>query len=148
MSADTLILELRRLGVRLRAEHDRLVVDAPRGVLTDEMRAELKARKPDVLRLVQSTPSLADVAADRLPSIRFTIRESGDTQQDFDLVGRVRRAIEEFQPGGNHIFLTIVTLDGRRVVVEWRALAERGLRVAIGRLLADAALQKHAKRAR
>lgn len=139
MSATTLVRSLERMGVRLRAQDDRLVLDAPRGVLTDEVKAELRARKPEVLRIVRQRRPLAEIAADRLPSVRLTIRETGDTQRDFDLLGRVRQVIEEFQPGGNHVYLNIVTLDRRRVVVEWRALADRALRIAIAQVLARAA---------
>ena len=48
MSATALLASLERLGVRLRAEDGRLVVDAPRGVLTDAVKAELRARKPEL----------------------------------------------------------------------------------------------------
>ncbi|MEX2227479.1 MAG: hypothetical protein WEB52_13635 [Dehalococcoidia bacterium] len=136
MSATSLVRSLERRGVRLQAVDDRLVVDAPRGVLTDDVKEELRAQKSEVLRIVREGRPLAELAADRLPSIRFTIRETGDTERDFDLIGRVRQVIEEFQPGGNHIYLTIVTLDQRRVVVEWRAVADRELRLGIGHVLA------------
>jgi hypothetical protein len=83
---------------------------------------------------------LAEVAADLLPNIRFTIRETANTRRDFDLVGQARQVIQEFQPGGNHIYLKIITLDGRRIVVEWRALAARDLRLALAHTLAQASL--------
>jgi hypothetical protein len=140
MSATALVESLERLGVRLRAEDGRLVVDAPRGVLTDAVKAELRARKPELLRLVRAQRRLADVAADCLPIIRLTIRETGDTKRDFDLLGRVRRVIQEFQPGGNHVYLNVMTLDRRRVVVEWRAVAARELRIALSQILAKAAV--------
>lgn len=146
MNTTTLIEDLERRGVRLRIDRDQLVVNAPRGVLTDEITAALRSQKPAVLRLLSASASamhvsnprrpLAEVAADLLPSIRFTIRETGDTRRDFDLLGRARQVIQEFQPGGNHVYLNIVTLDGRRVVVEWRALADRALRLEIARILA------------
>jgi hypothetical protein len=124
VSAVLLVQNLERRGVRLRVEQDQLVVDAPRGVLTADVKAELAARKSELFRLVRDR-TLDEVAANLLPRVRFTIRETGDTARDFDLLGRVRKLIQEFQPGGNHIYLNIVTLDGRRVVVEWRALATR-----------------------
>lgn len=139
MSPATLVRRLERLGVHLSTQGVRLIVDAPRGVLTDQLKSELQALKPEVLAIVRKQHRLDEVAAALLPSIRFTVRETGDTQRDFDLLGQIRKVIEEFQPGGNHIYLTIVTLDRRRVVVEWRALADRELRKRIGRLLAIAA---------
>ena len=149
MNTTTLIEDLERRGVRLHVVGDQLVVDTPRGVLTDEICAALASQKPNLLRMLSAAANatdasephrpLAEVAADLLPSIRFTIRETGDTRRDFDLLGRARQVIQEFQPGGNHIYLNIVMLDGRRVVVEWRALAERELRIGLAQILARAA---------
>jgi hypothetical protein len=119
--------------------NDRLVLDAPCGVLTDEVKAKLRQLKPELLRVVRERP-LPEVAADWLPKIKFTIRETGDAKRDFDLLGRLRQVIQEFQPGGNHVYLNIVTLDQRRVVVEWRAVAGRELRIALADILARAAL--------
>jgi hypothetical protein len=141
VSAVLLVQNLERRGVRLKVEQDQLVVDAPRGVLTADVKAELAARKSELFRLVRDR-TLDEVAANLLPRVRFTIRETGDTERDFDLLGRVRELIQEFQPGGNHIYLNIVTLDGRRVVVEWRALATRQLRMAIADVLARVALSE------
>jgi hypothetical protein len=143
VSAVLLVQDLERLGVRIRADHDQLVIDAPRGVLTDDVKAKLAACKPELLQLVRERP-LAEVAANLAPLVRFTIRETGNTKRDFDLLGRVRKVIQEFQPGGNHVYLKIVTTDGRRVVVEWRAVAARDLRMAIAQVLARAALQDKA----
>jgi hypothetical protein len=141
VSAVLLVQNLERRGVRLKVEQDQLVVDAPRGVLTADVKAELAARKSELFRLVRDR-TLDEVAANLLPRVRFTIRETGDTARDFDLLGRVRKLIQEFQPGGNHIYLNIVTLDGRRVVVEWRALATRQLRMGIAHILAGVALSE------
>ena len=150
MNAATLIEDLKRRGVRLRVEGDQLVVDAPRGLLTNEITAALAAHKPELLRSLPSDQRpravakprrpLADVAADLLPNVHFTIRETGRTRRDFDLLGRARQVIQDFQPGGNHVYLRIITLDGRRVVVEWRAVADRELRLGLARVLAKAAV--------
>lgn len=142
MSATGLVRDLERMGVRLDAVNDRLVLDAPKGVLTDDIKAALRASKAEVLRIIRRRRPLAEFAADRLPSIRLTIRETGNVQRDFDLLGRIRKVIEEFQPGGNHIYLRIVTLDRRSIRVEWRAVADRGLRIALGQVLASADKQQ------
>jgi hypothetical protein len=148
VSALLLVHDLEREGVRLRVEEDQLVVDAPRGLLTADVKAELAARKPELMRLVREGRPLAEVAANLTPVVRFTIRETGDTERDFDLLGRVRKIIQEFQPGGNHIYLNIVTLDGRRVVVEWRAVATRQLRRTIADVLARVALNEQSRERR
>ncbi len=53
-----LLTQLRELDVRVWADGDRLRCSAPQGVLTDELRAELGARKADVLRLLSSASPL------------------------------------------------------------------------------------------
>ena len=154
MNTATLIEDLKRRGVRLEVQGDQLVVDAPRGILTNEITAALAAHKRELLRSLPSDPqsrvvaeprrALADIAADLLPNVHFTIRETGNTRRDFNL--RARQVIEEFQPGGNHIYLRIITLDGRRVVVEWRAVAARELRIGLGQILAKAAVSSEPTR--
>jgi hypothetical protein len=157
VNAGVLVRDLEQQGVRLYVKGDQLVVDAPKGVLTTAIRSALASEKPAVVQLLTAGEHqqrlhpprargrpLAEVAADLAPAVRLTIRETGDTERDFDLLGRVRKVIQEFQPGGNHVYLKIVTTDGRRVVVEWRAVAARDLRMAIAQVLARAALQDKA----
>jgi hypothetical protein len=80
---------------------------------------------------------LAEYAADRLPSIRFTLRETGDVVADCLLLDAIRSAIANYEPGHNHIFLTVVTEDRRRIKLEWRARADLDLRLDIAHILAD-----------
>jgi hypothetical protein len=141
MSAARLLDELRSRGAIVRADRGDIVVSAPKGLITADDRATLAGAKSEMLKLLSSESSdpfspLVEYAASVLPKITMTVRETGDVERDFDLVGRLRRAIQEFQPGGNHIYLKIVTLDGRRVLVEWRALADRELRLALAQILA------------
>jgi hypothetical protein len=143
MNASLLIDDLRSRGAIVRADRGDIVVSAPKGLVTDDDRATIAVAKAALLSLLSAETSgpfspLAEYAASVLPTMKMTIRETGDAKRDFDLVGRLRRAIEEFQPGGNHIYLTIVTLDGRRVLLEWRALADRELRFAVAQILAHA----------
>jgi len=144
MTARALLEELRRQGARIDVDGGDLVITGRRGLVTPELRAALVEAKPELLETLRASPSrpaspLVEYAASVLPKIKMTIRETGNTTRDFDLVGRLRRAVQEFQPGANHIYLKIVTLDGRRVVVEWRALAARDLRLALAQILARAA---------
>jgi TubC N-terminal docking domain len=150
MSATRLLDDLRNRGAIVRAVGGEIVVSAPKGLVTADDRATLGAAKSELLVLLSSEKSgplspLVEYAASVLPKIKMTIRETGDTKRDFDLVGCVRRAIQEFQPGGNHIYLRIVTLDGRPFMVEWRALADRELRIALGRVLANAAVSDRSR---
>jgi len=156
MNATALLAELEERSVILVTVGERLVVDAPRGALTRELRSAIVANKEGLLRELRERPHLAqpdhasasplaEYAASVLPKIKMTIRETGDTKRDFDLVGRLRSAIQEFQPGCNHIYLAIITLDKRRVVVEWRALADRALRISLAQVLAKAAVSERSR---
>jgi hypothetical protein len=146
MNATDVLESLRERGALVRAECGDIVVSARKGVLTEDDRTAIAQVKPQLLDLLATeqrrtyTP-LIEYAASILPSIKMTVRETGDVERDFGLVNRIRQVIQEFQPGGNHIYLAIVTLNGRRIVVEWRALADRELRLALGRVLARAGLK-------
>jgi hypothetical protein len=150
MSATALIEDLHRQGARIDVDGGDLVITARRGLVTPKLRAALALAKPELLATLRASAAgpfspLVEYAASVLPKIKMTIRETGDTKRDFDLVGRVRFAIQEFQPGGNHIYLAIITLDKRRVVVEWRALAARELRMALAQVLARAAVSERTR---
>ncbi|HXB22882.1 MAG TPA: condensation domain-containing protein, partial [Candidatus Solibacter sp.] len=49
MSCAELLLELRNLGARIWLEEDRLRISAPRGVLTDKIRLELKSHRDELV---------------------------------------------------------------------------------------------------
>lgn len=52
MTAQTLLSELRSLGVELAAEGEHLAVDAPAGVVTEDLREALTENKPKILKLL------------------------------------------------------------------------------------------------
>ena len=58
-AAEVLLQDLQALGVRLAAEGEVLQVDAPRGVLTAELRAALVAHKPDLLTCIRALEAAA-----------------------------------------------------------------------------------------
>ncbi|CAO3437382.1 amino acid adenylation domain-containing protein [Azospirillum endophyticum] len=63
MSLEELLSSLDRQGIRLSTRDGRLVVDAPAGSLTEELRGQLAARKGDLLTLLDRNgdrPALAD----------------------------------------------------------------------------------------
>jgi amino acid adenylation domain-containing protein len=53
MSVAELVSQLKSLDVKLKAEGSRLRIDAPKGVLTDRMRAELAERKQELLEFLR-----------------------------------------------------------------------------------------------
>jgi hypothetical protein len=146
MNARAVLAKLREHDIRILACGDRLLIDAPTGALTDDLRAVLTKSKPEILavleedakRSVRQASALAAYASSVLPFVRFTVRETGDTERDFTLLHRLRHTIEEHQPGGNRILLRVVTTDRRKVVLEWRAVASRELRMGLAYVLSQA----------
>ena len=84
MTAYELLAQLREKGVEVKTSgEDRLVIDAPRGTITDELRSALAAHKAELLQILkaeqaQSEPPVADrqISASPLsaPSISETPR--------------------------------------------------------------------------
>jgi len=60
MTASALMGCLSRRGVRLTAQEERLVIDAPRGVLTDADREELRAHKAELVALLTPPPTTSE----------------------------------------------------------------------------------------
>jgi len=146
----TLLDKLGDLDVHLTAIGDRLIVNAPSNILGDDLRREIRLHKAALLNALRTNPpapssrsALLEYAARRLPTIRFTLRDSDDVVADVRLLDAIKCAVTEFQPGGNRIMFTIQTQDGRKVRAEWRAVADPALRRRIAVLLAQ-----HAKRTR
>ena len=55
MTARNLLTLLREKGVQIRTSGaDRLVIDAPKGTITPQLREELAANKADLLRILQT----------------------------------------------------------------------------------------------
>ena len=59
MSCAELLLELKTLGARVWLEDDRLRVAAPQGVLTEEMRHELKEHRGELLDRLDASAQAA-----------------------------------------------------------------------------------------
>ena len=63
MTVPELVAHLRGLDVRLHADGDRLRHSAPKGVLSDELREQLSARKAEILTwLREHAPAEADTS--------------------------------------------------------------------------------------
>jgi len=55
MTAHELLTELRSKGVEIKASsEDRLVIDAPKGTITEELRAALTGNKADLLTILKA----------------------------------------------------------------------------------------------
>lgn len=77
MSA-ALLDELARLDVRVERDGDRLLVDGPDAVLTDDLLAAISAAKPDLLAALGSTAEApAPTTPDAAPAGRAPSREPG-----------------------------------------------------------------------
>ena len=78
MSVADLIVELRRLDVRLKLDGDRLHVSAPKNALTQAMREKLQSSKPEIIAylraaapLSQEAPPLLKHAAENVAPLTF-----------------------------------------------------------------------------
>src|SRR6185503_7888504 len=56
MSPRELLVELREKGVEVKANGDRLVIDAPRGAITPDLRDALSANKAELLQILTAPP--------------------------------------------------------------------------------------------
>ena len=66
MTIVDLLLRLQALDITVRADGDRLKIGAPDGVLTDDLRAELTARKPELLAFLRDG---APAGTDRIAAL-------------------------------------------------------------------------------
>src|SRR2546427_10572373 len=63
MTASGLLSQLRESGVEIKISgDDRLVIDAPRGAITPELRSALASHKPELLQILRAEQT-AEVAA-------------------------------------------------------------------------------------
>ena len=56
MNAQRLLVQLEHAGVILAPRGDRLHVDAPKGVITEEVRQQMVEHKPELMRLLRDAP--------------------------------------------------------------------------------------------
>ena len=104
MSAEALLDDLRQRGVALAARGDRLSVDAPRGALTDQVRAAIAARKADLLTLLEAEAARAewerlDAAMSEMNQRLFELWEEGERDAAKALQDELRRLVgEAWQP--------------------------------------------------
>ena len=112
------LLELREKSVTVSAEGDRLLVSAPPGTLTSEIRLQINALKPDILRLL-SAPS--------------DTRKADDNEDAGSLLSRAQSSIwllEQLSPGTSVWNLPVAfdvqgALDVAALEASFRVLLER-----------------------
>src|ERR1051325_5247936 len=77
MTAQELLTELRTKGVEIKASsEDRLVIDAPKGTITEELRAALSGNKADLLTILKAeqVQQAASVSKPEVQSVRVPER--------------------------------------------------------------------------
>ena len=72
MSTRILLEELRRRDVHLEADGERLYVDAPAGIVTEELKASLMEQKPSLIKLLQWERCKLEEASRRDLMIRWS----------------------------------------------------------------------------
>jgi amino acid adenylation domain-containing protein len=137
-----LINRLHELGVELQAEGDRLICNAPKGVLTPELSASITERKSDILKFLQQVEAIDAMSAPELrraprsgnPRLSFLQEslwfldqmEPGSTAysmpEAFRLTGPLeveafRRAVEELVRRHEALRTTFSMVDGEPVQV-------------------------------
>lgn len=116
MSAMQLIARLRDKGIRISAKDGALELDAPKGALDEELRNEILANKPDLLRLLSW--SRRSSRATRIPL------ESADRNQLLQLSWSQQRLwfLDQLEPGNAAYNISwTVRLRGEMRVDELRA---------------------------
>ena len=74
MTARELLTELKQKGVDIKANGDRLVIDAPKGAITPELRTSLAQHKSDLLALLNA-PAPEEPAP--LPKTGLSVDDDG-----------------------------------------------------------------------
>ena len=122
MSVIEIVTELERLGVSLWEESGQLRFRAPKGALTDERRATLRAHKDDILSYLRKGLDVGAIEAD--PAARYERFPLTDVQSAY-LLGRR----DTFAYGGVacHAYgeLAFADLDASRLERAWQALIVR-----------------------
>ena len=96
--------------------------------IADEV-SQQRAKEPTIGPLADFASQVPGV-----PVIRITAYETEDVNGDAAWLHRLRELLKD-HPGSNRVVLTIRTLDGRKVLAEWRALSSPGLRRGIAMLV-------------
>jgi hypothetical protein len=73
MSAATILTDLTAWGVRIWTEADRIKLDAPNGVLTDGIKAQLAAHKAELLAILGSQSAAAEENVEMHDSALFNL---------------------------------------------------------------------------
>ena len=77
MNAAEVLNEVRQCGIRLHVNGSDLCYAAPQGALTADLKAELKANKPQLLTILSNNKHRRQ--GDRLYPYRFKLRDGGGT---------------------------------------------------------------------
>jgi len=100
MTTLELLGRLRTRGIELRADGDKLVVNAPKGALTAELGDELRRRKPEVLEFLRVGAAAASgKAAARIPTANLTQREHGVLEAPMSFGQGRLFYIDQVEPG-------------------------------------------------
>ena len=71
MNAQRLLAELQQSGVVLGLRGDRLHVDAPKGVVSEELRKQMLRQKPDLMRLLRTDSGMQESGDARVAAMRL-----------------------------------------------------------------------------
>lgn len=89
------LLQLRNKGIKLRAEGNRLICNAPKGSLTPELRNMLKEREGEMLAIIRQTEISSRIEAPPIPKVRF------DSNPPLSYAQERLWFLEQLQPGNS-----------------------------------------------
>ena len=120
LNADNLLAHVEALGGRLEARGEQLHIEAPRGVITPELKEDLKSHKPELLQLLNQQASNKSVteaggaletfnqeAMDIIKSGQSLRRWSGDLKEWLYWVRGTVERDELLAEGCEHIIYTL-----------------------------------------
>jgi amino acid adenylation domain-containing protein len=96
----TFLAQLRARGIEIRADGDKLVINAPKGALTSELGDELRRRKADLLEFLQvGAASASGRSSARIAQAHLRERDDGAREAPLSFGQRRLFYLDQLEPG-------------------------------------------------
>ncbi len=115
MTCEMVLSDLDRKGIRLSVRGDRLIVNAPRGVLTEQLKSILRQLKPELLELLTDPTIWARRASALLSDV-----EDASVRADLRELFEHRAAVAEYDGEQNRGVAERIAYRELRGVIEAR----------------------------
>jgi hypothetical protein len=118
MTTTSLLSDLQRLGVDVTAKGDKLVINAPKGVLTPEIRARIAEQKVALLALLSAQQGYSDVSEIEEKE-ELTAFRPGETPEPYKRFIEARKRLG----GPMNVPLRVITPRGKGICGKYGGLA-------------------------